>query len=120
MAQAIFKSWFVDFEPFGGVMPGDWREGTLSGICSYGSDRIAVSELTNQTYISTENMLANRGGFVDAVSLPTTSSTPRFRPGNVLVSNIRPYFKKIVYCSFVGGCSADVICFQAKSDVFEP
>jgi type I restriction enzyme S subunit len=25
MAQAIFKSWFVDFEPFGGVMPDDWR-----------------------------------------------------------------------------------------------
>ena len=32
MAQAIFKSWFVDFEPFGGVMPDDWREGTLGDI----------------------------------------------------------------------------------------
>jgi type I restriction enzyme S subunit len=29
MAQAIFKSWFVDFEPWGGVRPDDWREGTL-------------------------------------------------------------------------------------------
>ena len=28
-AQAIFKSWFVDFEPFGGKMPEDWRIGTL-------------------------------------------------------------------------------------------
>ncbi|MGI0510697.1 type I R-M system S protein [Treponema denticola] len=24
-AQAIFKAWFVDFEPFGGVMPDDWK-----------------------------------------------------------------------------------------------
>ena len=24
-AQAIFKSWFVDFEPFGGKMPADWK-----------------------------------------------------------------------------------------------
>ncbi|HQQ67096.1 MAG TPA: restriction endonuclease subunit S [Thermotogota bacterium] len=32
IAQAIFKSWFVDFEPWGGVMPEDWREGTLSEI----------------------------------------------------------------------------------------
>ena len=24
-AQAIFKSWFIDFEPFGGTMPDDWR-----------------------------------------------------------------------------------------------
>lgn len=34
MAQAIFKSWFVDFEPFGGKMPDDWREGTLSEIAT--------------------------------------------------------------------------------------
>ena len=31
-AQAIFKSWFVDFEPFGGVMPDDWQETTLGKI----------------------------------------------------------------------------------------
>ena len=31
-AQAIFKSWFVDFEPFGGVMPDDWKETTLGNI----------------------------------------------------------------------------------------
>jgi type I restriction enzyme S subunit len=29
IAQAIFKSRFVDFEPFGGEMPHDWREGML-------------------------------------------------------------------------------------------
>ncbi|MDR0454906.1 MAG: restriction endonuclease subunit S, partial [Deferribacteraceae bacterium] len=29
MAQAIFKSWFVDFEPFGGKMPEGWEKGTL-------------------------------------------------------------------------------------------
>ena len=34
MAQAIFKSWFVDFEPFGAGMPDDWREGTLSEIAT--------------------------------------------------------------------------------------
>ena len=31
-AQAIFKSWFVDFEPFGGKMPEGWRMGKLSEI----------------------------------------------------------------------------------------
>ena len=34
-AQALFKSWFVDFEPFGGVMPEDWKEGTLSEIAEF-------------------------------------------------------------------------------------
>lgn len=28
-AQALFKSWFVDFEPFGGKMPDDWKVGKL-------------------------------------------------------------------------------------------
>ena len=31
-AQAIFKSWFVDFEPFGGVMPTDWKKVPLSQL----------------------------------------------------------------------------------------
>ena len=33
-AQAIFKSWFVDFEPFGGVMPDDWKKTTLGQIAT--------------------------------------------------------------------------------------
>lgn len=33
-AQALYKSWFVDFEPFGGKMPEDWREGILGDICT--------------------------------------------------------------------------------------
>ncbi len=31
-AQALFKSWFVDFEPWGGKMPEDWREGVYKDI----------------------------------------------------------------------------------------
>jgi len=40
LAQAIFKSWFIDFAPFGGTMPEDWKMGTLSDIIivKYGKD----------------------------------------------------------------------------------
>lgn len=40
-AQAIFKSWFVDFEPFGGTMPDDWKVVDLGDICniSAGGDK---------------------------------------------------------------------------------
>ena len=34
-AQTLFKNWFVDFAPFGGVMPGGWHKGTLSEIADY-------------------------------------------------------------------------------------
>ena len=33
--QALFKSWFVDFEPFGGKMPDDWKVGNLLDIADY-------------------------------------------------------------------------------------
>ena len=31
-AQAIFKSWFVDFEPFGGIMPENWEIGKIGDL----------------------------------------------------------------------------------------
>ena len=110
-AQAIFKSWFVDFEPFGEKMSEDWRKGTLENICSYSNNRISVSDLTLDTYISTENMSANKGGSIRATSLPSMPQTTAYLPGDTLISNIRPYFKKIVYSNSPGGCSPDVLCF---------
>jgi type I restriction enzyme S subunit len=48
MAQAIFKSWFVDFEPWGGVMPEGWKNGTLSELITikYGKDHKKLSDGT--------------------------------------------------------------------------
>ena len=40
-AQAIFKSWFVDFEPFGGVMPDDWEISKVSDINMTVTDYVA-------------------------------------------------------------------------------
>lgn len=33
-AQALFKNWFVDFEPFGGKIPEGWKEKTLDTFCN--------------------------------------------------------------------------------------
>lgn len=110
-AQVIFKSWFVDFEPFGGVMPEDWRTGSLSEICGYSKDKVNIEDLTLDTYYSTENMQPNRQGAVQATALPTIKQTIACKKGDVLISNIRPYFKKIIYCFADCGCSTDVLCF---------
>ena len=110
-AQALFRAWFVDFEPFGGVMPDDWRMGTLSEICGYSKDKVDIDDLTLDTYYSTENMQPNRQGAVQATTLPTIKQTTACKKGDVLISNIRPYFKKILYCFSDCGCSTDVLCF---------
>lgn len=95
----------------------EWKECKLSDICDYGKDRIEVSSLDNSNYISTENMLPNRAGITIATTLPTGEYTSSFEIDDTLVSNIRPYFKKIWKATFSGGCSADVLVFKAKENV---
>ena len=95
----------------------EWNECKLSDICDYGKDRTEVSSLDNSNYISTENMLPNRAGITTATTLPTGEYTPSFELNDTLVSNIRPYFKKIWKATFSGGCSADVLLFKAKENV---
>ena len=86
----------------------------LSDICHYRKGKVDVSLLTDDTYISTENMMPNRGGITKATTLPTVDSTQLYKKGDVLVSNIRPYFKKIWQATCDGGCSNDVLVFQAN------
>lgn len=86
-------------------------QGILSDICSYSREKVAVAELNVSTYFSTENMLPGKAGVTEATSLPTTPMTTACHKGDTLISNIRPYFKKIVYCADECGCSTDVLCF---------
>ena len=104
LVQAIYQ------KQFGEVSLGA-NQGILSDICSYSKEKVAVSELNINTYFSTENMLPEKAGSTKATSLPTTLQTTACRKGDTLISNIRPYFKKIVYCEDMCGCSTDVLCF---------
>ena len=83
----------------------------LWDICSYVTERINSDNLNNRNYISTDNMFANKGGIGIASTIPDGKCTS-FKVRDVLVSNIRPYFKKIWRASFSGGCSNDVLCFR--------
>ena len=90
------------------------NQGRLADLCDYSKAKVAVTELSLSTYYSTENMLPGKAGAVDAANLPTTTQVIKCQIGDVLISNIRPYFKKIVYCHSNCGCSMDVLCFTPK------
>ena len=94
----------------------EWKEYKLGDIVIPIKDRIDTSVLDRDTYISTENMLPNKSGITSSSGVPSGSAV-RFQEGDVLISNIRPYFKKIWRADFVGGCSADVICLRATNRV---
>lgn len=88
---------------------------TLNDICQYRNENILSADLSNNVYISTETMKPNREGisYSDIIT-PTTKKVKAFYPGDILVSNIRPYFKKIWRATFAGRCSNDVLVFSPK------
>jgi hypothetical protein len=86
----------------------------LRDVASYVSEKVDIGLLKVQDYITTDNMLSNRGGIIIGNDLPKADKVTKFERGDILVSNIRPYFKKIWYATFNGGCSNDVIVFRAN------
>ncbi len=88
----------------------------LQEVCSYVADKIDNSALNKNNYISTENMMQNCGGITSASNVPVGKST-RFIEGDILFSNIRPYFKKLWRANISGGCSADVLCIRANEKI---
>ncbi|GEM_PF-1296741 len=90
----------------------------LSNLCHFAEGRVAVSALNLDTYISTENMLPNKEGITRSAGLPTVPLTQAYQAGDVLVSNIRPYFRKIWFADRDGGCSNDILVLRAKEDVY--
>jgi len=86
----------------------------LSSLCSYAKGKVSVDTLSKRNYVSTENMVPNKGGIVDAGALPSAQYTQQYMKDDILVSNIRPYFKKIWMADDDGGCSNDVLVFRAE------
>ncbi len=115
-AQSIFRHHFVDNIDLNNL-PNGWSVGVLGDIAEYSRDKIECVELDPQRYISTENMLKDRGGISLAETVPSGKCV-RFNVNDILISNIRPYFKKIWRCTFDGGCSADVLCIRTKTGFY--
>jgi len=111
-----FPSDFQHHEDMGWI-PEGWATGNLHDIAELTNERVDVCDLTINNYISTENMLEGKKGVTEATSLPSVKTVPSFRVGQILVSNIRPYFKKIWLATFDGGRSGDVLGFTSKGIV---
>lgn len=86
----------------------------ISNVASIVNTKIDASILTAHTYISTECMLPNCGGIENSSSIPNGKVTS-FDKNDILLSNIRPYFKKLWFSTRSGGCSNDVICLRVTN-----
>ena len=87
----------------------------LSDCATWGKDR--TRDINYESYISTENMIKDKGGVTIASSLPDSKTASAYSPNDILLSNIRPYFRKIWYADKNGSCSNDVLVVRADEDI---
>ena len=96
---------------------GMWVKKPLEIVATFVNEKTEVENLSLDTYISTENLLADYGGVSKSLKLPTSGSFTKYRKGDVLISNIRPYLKKVWFADKYGACSNDVIVIRTNSFV---
>lgn len=87
-----------------------WK--ALGELAEYSPTRIDASELDATTFVGVDNLVANKGGRVDASYLPNTDRLTAYEPGDILIGNIRPYLKKAWRATNSGGCSGDVLAVR--------
>lgn len=85
----------------------------INEIATIITEKINSLSLSTNNYVSTENMLPNFNGITQASSIPS-GNVSHFRISDILISNIRPYFRKIWFSNRDGGCSNDVIILRAN------
>ncbi len=108
-----------DYEEFGGVAIMS-KSVKLSNAVTYSKGRIASKDVSLETFITTDNILQNKGGISIATNLPPSEGAmPLYKPNDILIANIRPYLKKIWFSNRTGGCSADVLVLDVKKE-FDP
>jgi len=139
LARAVFKSWFVHFEPveakangrqpFGihtgvaalfpkdfdtselGEVPSGWKPGTLGDIARNPRSGAAPSELATDTpYIGLEHMPRRSIALEDWATVANVSSgKTHFKVGDFLFGKLRPYFHKVGIAPVNGVCSTDIL-----------
>ena len=88
-------------------------DSTLNTIAPFATKSIKYSDIESETYITTDNMLQNKLGVLPFEGVANISSITEYKAEDILISNIRPYLKKIWFADKEGGCSKDVLVLRS-------
>ena len=100
-----------------GTIPKGWEVKELKDVASYVTEKINLDKINIDSFISTEDMLSNKKGVTIAPSFPKVEKVTKFKEMDILLSNIRTYFKKLWLAKFSGGCSNDVLVIRPNSSI---
>ena len=96
-AHAFYKSWFVDFEPFGGCMPKDWTAGKLKDILELKRTPIKAGENTQLPYLPIDVIPMHTLAVTEFKSNDEAqSSLITFDKDDILIGAMRVYFHRVV------------------------
>ena len=142
IAQALFKSWFVDFDPVRakmegcvpegmddataalfpdvleetelGPVPRGWKTGTLGDVAPTARRQLQVSDLyADLNYVGLEHVPRKSLSLTEWGNAEgLESAKAAFAEGDILFGRLRPYFHKVVVAPFSGVCSTDILVCQ--------
>jgi type I restriction enzyme S subunit len=146
MARALFRSWFVDFDPvrakvegrdpaigadaadlfpdrFGDDgLPEGWSFRRADEIAALVRDGVEPSSLDPATpYVGLEHLPKRQLTLSDhGHASDVDSIKTRFEKGDLLFGKLRPYFHKVSIAPEAGICSSDIFVFRAKRGLPTP
>jgi type I restriction enzyme S subunit len=142
MARAIFKSWFVNFDPVKakvegrkppcmdtetaalfpsafqdsplGKIPRGWEIGTLGEIAKNVRRSVKASEIdSSECFIGLEHMPRRNIALSQwQIDAEIASNKYRFRKGGILFGKLNPHFHKVGVAPIDGVCSTDILVIQ--------
>lgn len=88
----------------------EWK--ALGEVAEFSPTRVDATELDASTFVGVDNLVADKGGRIDANYTPNTERLTAYESGDILLGNIRPYLKKVWKATNSGGCSGDVLAVR--------
>ena len=92
----------------------EWK--FLGDVAEYSQTRVHASVLNTSSFVGVDNLIADKGGRVDATYMPNTARLTAYEAGDILLGNIRPYLKKVWKATNSGGCSGDVLAVRLSDN----
>ena len=114
--RAIIEQGYSVIQEVKDKLPTGWVVKKLGDVVDYVTDKMKTVMLSLHDYVSTENMLPNCEGIIISSNVPSSGNVTQYIYEDILISNIRPYFKKIWLADKSGGCSNDVLVLRNRDN----
>lgn len=96
-ARSLFKSWFVDYIPFGNTMPSNWKNGKLKDILKLKRKSIKAGINTVLPYLPIDVIPMRTFALTDfKPNAEAQSSLLTFEKDDIIIGAMRVYFHRVV------------------------